>query len=183
MARADAIDVAGLLLERPTHDTPMTVLGWPPLEPDRPVEIELASGQRIAGQAREQLGAWLGVDQGGALIWVNVSQVAMVVQGGHLPAVKSRGGRRRAAASTDGNEAGDTPTPGAGEWQDQELKLLVDAMLDGADDGRLAREFDRSRSAIRQIRAAFECARGNLVEDDIGPAMAWVPRLRRVLSP
>ena len=114
----------------------------------------------------------------------------MLVQGGHLP--KNSGKRSRAPAasctapevSADGEVSAESDAqPPGGDWTDDDLRLLADAMLDGADDATLAREFGRTRGAVRRLRAAFECARGNLVEDDIGPAVAWVPRLQRVLTP
>lgn len=68
-------------------------------------------------------------------------------------------------------------------WPDDELKRLADAFLDGVEDNELAERHKRARPAIKQLRQGFECARGNLVEDQISEVAAtWVPRWRRVLA-
>ncbi len=68
-------------------------------------------------------------------------------------------------------------------WSDAELKRLADAFLDGHEDGELAERHKRARPAIKQLRQGFECARGNLVEDQISSVAAtWVSRWRRVLA-
>jgi hypothetical protein len=57
------------------------------------------------------------------------------------------------------------------------------AYLDGIEDGDLAQRFSRSRGQIKELRQAFECARGNLVEDQISPiAATWVARWRKALT-
>ena len=68
-------------------------------------------------------------------------------------------------------------------WLDEDLKALADAYLDGAEDGDLAQRFNRSRGQVRELRQAFECARGNRVEDQISPiAATWVARWRKALT-
>ncbi len=68
-------------------------------------------------------------------------------------------------------------------WLDEDLKTLADAYLDAVEDGDLALRFNRSRGQIKELRQAFECARGNLVEDQISPiAATWVARWRKALT-
>jgi hypothetical protein len=68
-------------------------------------------------------------------------------------------------------------------WTEPELRALAEAFLDGGQDGELAERFRRTRGQITELHRGFECARGNLVEDQISPAaQAWVPRWRRLLA-
>jgi hypothetical protein len=68
-------------------------------------------------------------------------------------------------------------------WLDEDLKTLADAYLDGVEDGELSQRLNRARSQIRELRQAFECARGNLIEDQISPiAATWVARWRKALT-
>jgi len=77
-----------------------------------------------------------------------------------------------------------TRTAPARAWQDEDLKKLATGFLDGDDDATLSEAHHRARSQIRELRQAFECARGNLVEDQISPvAQTWITRWRRVLTP
>jgi hypothetical protein len=69
-------------------------------------------------------------------------------------------------------------------WRDEDLRQLADGFLDGQDDQQLCGSYNRTRAQIKELRAGFECARGNLVEDQISEVAAtWVERWRRVLRP
>jgi len=75
------------------------------------------------------------------------------------------------------------PTAPGRAWEDDELRRLADAFLDNATDAELATRHHRARGAIKEARQGFECARGNLVEDQISPvARTWVGRWRKVLA-
>jgi hypothetical protein len=67
-------------------------------------------------------------------------------------------------------------------WLDEDLKVLADAYLDGVQDADIAQRLSRAKGQIKELRQAFECARGNLVDDQISPiAATWVPRWRKAL--
>ena len=75
------------------------------------------------------------------------------------------------------------PTAPGRAWADDDLRRLADAFLDNATDAELAERHHRTRGAIKEARQGFECARGNLVEDQISPvARTWVARWRKVLA-
>jgi hypothetical protein len=75
------------------------------------------------------------------------------------------------------------PTASGRAWRDEDLRAIADAFLDGVSDADLTQRYHRSKSALKELRQGFECARGNLVEDQISPvARTWVARWRKVLS-
>ena len=68
-------------------------------------------------------------------------------------------------------------------WSDADLKALSEGFLDGLLDPELAEQHHRTRGQIRDLRQAFECNRGNLIEDQISPAATtWIHRWKRVLT-
>ena len=90
----------------------------------------------------------------------------------------SSGGGKTAAAK----KRSSSHSPGRA-WQEGDLRLLADAFLDGVTDQELAKEFNRTRAAIKQMRQGFECARGNLNQDLLEEiAQSWVHRWRKLLT-
>ena len=83
-------------------------------------------------------------------------------------------------------------TPDAPYWRafalykagrEDDLRALADAFLDNISDTELAMRHHRTKSAIKEMHQGFECARGNLVEDQISPvAQTWVARWRKLLA-
>lgn len=141
----------------------------PPLALGTPCTVGLVDGTRLEGVPLAVAGGWLRLEHERGEVVVNLAQVTVVAPPGVLPARRER--KRRAPGA-----------PGR-PWQDDDLRLLADAFLDGAVDRDLAREFDRTPAIVRQLREAFEAARGELDEDALGEvARSWVPRWRRVLA-
>jgi hypothetical protein len=63
------------------------------------------------------------------------------------------------------------------------MRRIVGGFLDDQTDVDLAQRFGRPKREIQALRAAFECGRGNVVEDQLSnQAMAWLPALREALS-
>lgn len=156
------------------------------LLPGRLIALRLADGTPMAGRVVALDGAWLHLHDldGGHLL--NLAQVAVVhldqggrddghrgvVADGALPRPRSNDQPRKAGARTPGRA-----------WDEVELKRLSEAFLDNASDGELALRFHRTRAQITELHRGFECARGNLSEDDLSPAaVLWVERWRRVLA-
>jgi hypothetical protein len=154
------------------------------LVPGRLVLLRLADGTPVAGRVRAVADGWLSLGDLDGEQAINLAHVASVRGQDSTPeatAERDEGGlmrpRSKEAPVKVGARAVGRP------WTEPELKGLADAFLDGHQDGELAARFNRTRSQVTELHRAFECARGNLVEDQISPAaQTWVPRWRRVLA-
>ena len=153
------------------------------LEPGRGVAVHLTNGQICRGSVSGLRGPWLhlAADSGGVL--VNLTQVtAIVLDAAGAPEALIDIARPKPRSKDEPIRAGSKALGRA--WTDAELKSLADAFLDGLHDGELAERFHRSRTQITELHQAFECARGNLVEDQLRPvARTWVARWRKALAP
>ncbi len=142
----------------------------PPLETGTRLAALLVGGQRVEGELLRVCGRWLELADGATLRWLNGDHIVLIAAGaGALPDAAPSPRPKRGAAGAG--------TP----WQDQDLRLLADALLDGIADGELAREFGRKPAEIAVLRRALTCLRGEVMEEDLDPAAAsWVPRLRGI---
>ena len=63
------------------------------------------------------------------------------------------------------------------------IRRIVGGFLDDQNDTQLAQRFGIAKRSVQALRAAFECGRGNVVEDQLGAlAAAWLEPLRTALS-
>lgn len=133
----------------------------------------LVEGSRLEGELQAADSLWWRLAGDDGEILVNPQHVAAVGTGG-LPVAASGGGKaaKRARSGSPGRP-----------WADDQLKALADGFLDGETDKDLAATFGRTPAIIRQLRQAFEAARGNLDEDSLGEvASTWIGRWRQVLA-
>ena len=69
-------------------------------------------------------------------------------------------------------------------WPDETIRAVVEGFLNDAQDGELAERHGRTRHQITILRQAWECARGNLADDQLSPAaQLWVARIRNAMRP
>ena len=152
------------------------------LAPGRTVTVHLIGGQVVRGQVASLRGGWLHVanEPSGALI--NLMQAATIALDSHVaPSSVTDAPRPRPESKDRPQRAAGTALGRA--WLDEDLRAVADAFLDGSQDGAIAERTHRSRGQISALRQAFECARGNLVEEQISPiAATWVARWRKVLA-
>jgi hypothetical protein len=159
----------------------------PFLPPGRRVTAQLVQGPLYRGSVRRVVDGWLLLETESGLVLINLSQVAVISQeagdtGDDVEA--SLEGLDELPKPTSAERPTRTSRAPARPWKDDDLKQLADAFLDGADDSELASRFNRTRGQVKELRQGFECARGNLVEDQISSVAAtWIDRWRRVLSP
>jgi hypothetical protein len=153
------------------------------LEPGRGIAVHLSNGQICRGQVGGLRGPWLHLTAESGGVLVNLTQVtAIVLDAASAPEAMIDIARPKPRSKDEPIRAGSKALGRA--WADAELKALADAFLDGLQDGELAERFHRSRSQITELHQAFECARGNLVEDQLRPvARTWVARWRKALAP
>ncbi len=152
------------------------------LIPGRSLSAHLTNGQVVRGTITGLRGGWLSLGDGTKSVLVNLALAsALVLDTNPAPAPFIEVAKPKPASK-------DTPIRAGGKalgraWLDEDLKSLADAYLDGGEDGDLAQRLNRSRGQIKELRQAFECARGNLVEDQISPiAATWVARWRKALT-
>ncbi len=154
------------------------------LIPGRSITAHLNNGQVVRGIVTGMRGGWLslgGADGGNAVLINLVHAGALVLDTKPAPAALIEVAKPKPQSKDAPIRAGGKALGRA--WLDEDLKALADAYLDGAEDGDLAQRFNRSRGQIKELRQAFECARGNLVEDQISPiAATWVARWRKALT-
>lgn len=153
------------------------------LIPGRSLSAHLTNGQVVRGTITGLRGGWVSLGGGdGGVVLVNLAHAsALVLDTKPAPAPFVEVAKPKPASK-------DTPIRAGGKalgraWLDEDLKTLADAYLDGGEDGDLAQRLNRSRGQIKELRQAFECARGNLIEDQISPiAATWVARWRKALT-
>ena len=136
------------------------------------ISVVMSTGAQLEGDVSGRDGEWLMLETEQGPVALNRAQIVMIAGAGVplTPAAKPTAARARSAQ------------PGR-PWTDDELRMLADAFLDGAPDKELANGFGRTPAIIKQLRQAFEIARGNLDEDQATDiAVSWVPRWRRVLA-
>jgi len=152
------------------------------LIPGRSLSAHLNNGQVVRGIVTGLRGGWLSLGDGTKAVLINLAHAnALVLDTQAAPATFVDIARPKPSSKDSPIRAGGKALGRA--WLDEDLKTLADAYLDGIEDGDLAQRFNRSRGQIKELRQAFECARGNLVEDQISPiAATWVARWRKALT-
>ncbi len=151
--------------------------------PGRHITAVLSSGQQCRGTVTNIGKGWITLGGGEQMVLVQITHVAAInldskptpspIVDIAMPKPTSKETPVRAGSKALGRA-----------WLDDDLKKLADAYLDGAQDAELAQRFSRAKGQIKELRQAFECARGNLVDDQISPiAATWVPRWRKALQP
>ncbi|MBA2482100.1 MAG: hypothetical protein H0V44_15670 [Planctomycetes bacterium] len=155
----------------------------PLLPPGRRVTVQLAQGPVYRGAVRRSLDGWLVIETDAGHVLLNLDHIAVISQDAPAPGEDDQ--------ESDSDQlprprSADHPRPVSRApgraWNDADLKQLADAFLDGQDDAALATRYNRTRAQLKQMRLGFECARGNLVEDQIPPVAAtWIQRWQRVL--
>ncbi len=152
----------------------------------RPVAIRLLSGgELLCGRVMLVTGGWLQLSGSEGPLLVRLDQIAVLhLDGAALAAdepVDDPAVLLRPRSAEPPRKAG-SKAPGRA-WHEEDLRALADAFLDNANDAELAERFHRARGQVKELRQGFECARGNLVEDQISPvAQTWVGRWRKVLG-
>ena len=153
------------------------------LEPGRVISVQLATGEVRRGLVMGMGAGWLHLVGDDGVQLVNLAQVALVSLDAQTAAAPMAvdAARPRPMTKDVPIKAG-SRAPGR-PWQETELKQLSEAYLDGRPDAELAERFHRTRGQIRELRQGFECARGNVVEDQLSMvARTWVGRWRKVLG-
>lgn len=158
----------------------------PFLPPGRRITAQMVQGPLYRGAVRRVVDGWvlLETDEAQHML-LNLDHVAVITQ---EPSAEDEADLEGLDHDLPKPTAADRPratsrAPGRA-WKEADLRQLADGYLDGHDDAVLAVRFNRSRAQIKELRQGFECARGNLVEDQISAvAQTWIERWRRVLSP
>lgn len=144
---------------------------------DGECRFELTDQRQLSGRLLGGDAQWLVVDTGQGPLLLNRIQVIAIVPPGAAFSVQAQSRPAAATSRRAGRKA-----PGR-KWDNTELRQLADAFLDGEADTAIADRLQRTRSAIKEMHQAFECARGNLTDDQLGPvAVTWVDRWQRVLG-
>jgi hypothetical protein len=153
------------------------------LTPGRIIAANMANGEQCRGMITEIGEGWLLLGSGEKSVLVNLQQVSSLVLDVKpaptpvIDAIKPKPASKEAPLKAGQKALGRA-------WLDEDLQQLADGFLDAQDDVILAQRFSRAKNQIKELRQAFECARGNLVDDQISPiALTWVPRWRKALRP
>ncbi len=149
---------------------------------DRPIILHLVGGHVLVGHGQPLEGGWLRLRSRDCERLVNLVHVVLIDASDGVSEESSP-----IDAALPRPKSKDTPiklgsrAPGRA-WTDPDLKALSEGFLDHVNDSDLAQRHHRTKGQIRDLKQAFECQRGNLVEDEISPAARlWVDRWRRVL--
>jgi hypothetical protein len=151
------------------------------LTPGRAVALH-CGGSTIEGSITACANGWLRLSGADGDMLINLGQVAWVRGIGGGP------------ASND-TEDDELPRPSHKEvvtrpgskvpgrpWSDDGIRAVVDEFLNDRPDGEIANTHGRTRHQVTVLHQAWECARGNLPEDQLSPAaQLWVDRIRKVM--
>lgn len=154
------------------------------LTPGRSVAIR-CDGETIEGSITSCANGWLRLSGADGDMLVNLAQIAWV---------RGIGGGQAAAATEPEDDAG-LPRPVSKDvvakpgskapgrpWSDDAIRAVVDELLNDRPDGEIANLHGRTRHQVTVLHQAWECARGNLAEDQLSPAaQLWVDRIRKVM--
>jgi len=146
------------------------------LTPGRTVHLRL-DGEVVSGSVIATANNWLRLSGGDGEILVNLAQVAWIRADGApvsdlpVPAPKD-------VVARPGSRVPGRP------WSVEAIRAVVEGFLNDKPDGEIADQQGRTRHQITQIHQAWECARGNMPEDQLSPAaQPWVERIRTVMRP
>jgi len=152
----------------------------PGLRPGLRLECILADGTVVTGVIERAAKGWLRVQTSTGPVLVHLTHVALI-KPGDAEAAGIGLGSQEDSSPTRGSSRG-APAASA-DWSPEQLRALADGLLDGHTDTELAARLGQRKAHIVTLRQAFECARGNMVDDEIPPAArVWISRWREVLS-
>ena len=155
-----------------------------PLNPGQVYRFRAQTGVEIVGVAQQILDGFVTIstEQGEVLLaWQHIVAIAhpdcsLVPHAEAHEELPAKTRKKRAAAGSASGKKGK-------DWSSDELKSLVGGFLDGETDADLALRFGARRGMIASMRQAFECQRGNFVEDEIDSvAKTWVGRIQEALN-
>ncbi len=156
----------------------------PGLRPGLRLECILADGTVVSGILERAAKGWLRMQTSTGPILIHLAHVALLKPGDAdaagigLGAVEDSSSPRGAQGRAPRGAAAATA-----DWSPEQLRALADGLLDGHSDSELAARLGQRKAHIGSLRQAFECARGNMVDDEIPPAArVWISRWRDVLS-
>ncbi len=148
------------------------------LTPGRSVHLRL-DGEVVSGAVIATANGWLRLDGADGEILVNLAQVAWIRADGAPAADDDRPvPTAKNIVAKPGSRVPGRP------WPDETIRAVVEGFLNDAQDGELAEQHGRTRHQITILRQAWECARGNLADDQLSPAaQLWVARIRNAMRP
>lgn len=153
------------------------------LAPGRQVVIA-CGGATLSGTVAACANGWLRLAAADGDTLVNLAQVAWARAPGAAPAddgADGDGGALPRPASQDVVVRPGSQVPGR-PWSDEAIRGVVDEFLNDRPDGEIAGVHRRTRHQITVLRQAWECARGNLADDQLSPAaQLWVERVRKAM--
>lgn len=147
------------------------------LVPGRPVRLRL-DGAELSGTVQAVANGWVRLAAAEGELLINLAQVAWIRPDG---AAAPDDERLRPAAKEVVARPG-SKVPGR-PWSDGDIRTVVDEFLADRPDGEIAQVVGRTRHQVTVLRQAWECARGNLPDDQLSPAARlWVERVQSALS-
>jgi hypothetical protein len=152
----------------------------PGLRPGQHLQCILADGTVFSGHVDNARKGWLRLTTEQGPLLINVAHVALLKP---LDASAVGIGLGSSEPETTASRRSAGTTTAEDDWDPESLRALADGFLDGHDDSELAARLGQRKGQVKTLRQAFECARGNLVEDEIAPtAREWIDRWRSVLA-
>jgi len=150
------------------------------LTPGRIVHLRL-DGEVLSGAVIATANGWLRLSGADGEILVNLAQVAWIRTDGAPTGPIIDDERPKPTPKEMGGRAGSRAP--ARPWSDESIRAAVEGFLNDRQDGDLADELGRTRHQITILHQAWECARGNIPDDQLSPAaQTWVSRIRHVMT-
>ena len=147
-------------------------------DPDVHYTVYCRDGIQLHGLVEQLSEHMWQVRDGSKQAWVNCDQIIALSPKDQPLTVAA------AATVTKRSSKKATTTSKKGkDWDDDQLRALISGFLDGELDAVLAKQFSARRGMIASMRQAFECQRGNLVDEQLDDvAKTWVSRIREALT-
>ena len=152
------------------------------LTPGNVVLLRLVDGTPESGLVEACAEGWLRLRNRDGMRLIQLSHVAVIIPGEPREDATQVDAARPKPQPQEAPRKVGPKAPGR-PWADADMRALADGFLEQLQDGELAERHHRTRHQVTTLRHAFECARGNLNEDDLSPvAHTWVDRWQRVLA-
>ncbi|TVR40373.1 MAG: hypothetical protein EA402_13790 [Planctomycetota bacterium] len=149
---------------------------WNGLQLGHEYQVQLSNGSWVQGRLCARHADWLELQQEAGHYAVARSAIALLILAGRFDAPPAKAPARPRVAGRGPAEK--SPVPDA-----DILRRVCSGILDGIEGPELRAMSGLGAGELARLRQAFECARGNLMSEDIPPAArAWVEPIRRALG-
>lgn len=154
---------------------------WLQMTHGQHLALLLVGGVSVSGEVVGVDGEWLQLHTEVGVCAIARRHIVVIGCDGALPTAPAAGDRPRRRRANAANAA--EPAAALAVPDEDTLRRVANAILDGIDGPELRAIAGLDASTLRHVRRAFECARGNVQEEDLPlAARSLVAPIRHALG-